>query len=136
MDEMLKIHPQTGQWELVKAKPLSEEEMKAFKEKRDAYLRQKHGMPAKEEHEKQLAANRGREVPKSTKPDMSHRADKKYSEAYHSATRETAPGKFVYQGMPKPPAKDISPPISKRPEFKGGGFDRSPVRMGSAVRKK
>lgn len=125
-----------GQWSIAKAHQPSDAEKKAFKESRDKYLREKHGMPNKEEHEKQLAANRGRDVPKSSKPDMSRRADKKYSEQYHSATRETAPGKFVHQGMPKPPPKDVSPPISKRPEFKGGGFERSPVRMSPSVKRK
>jgi hypothetical protein len=134
--EFLKFN-QGGQWELVeKAKPMTAEEMAAFKAKRDAYLREKHGMPSKEEHEKQLEAQRGRDIPKTVKPDLSHRADVKYKESYHSATREVAPGKHVYQGMPKQTSKDVSLPISKRPEFKGGGFERSPIRMSPAVRKK
>lgn len=132
---MLKIAA-NGQWELVKARPVSDEEMKAIKERRDAYLREKHGLPGKEEHEKRLAEQRRKDVPKSSKPDMSQRADKKYAEKFHSATREVSPGKYVHQGMPKPPPADVALPISKRPEFHGGGFDRSPVRMGSAVRKK
>ncbi len=132
---MLKIHS-NGQWELIKSRPMSDEEMKAFKERRDAHLRAKHGMPSKEEHEKQLAATRGREVPKSTKPDYGKDADKRYKESYHSATREVSPGKFVHQGMPKAPPKDMALPVTKRPEFHGGGFERSPVRMGNAVRKK
>lgn len=135
MSELLKIHA-NGQWSLEKAKTPTPEEAAAFKARRDAYLREKHGMPSKEDHEKQLAAHRNRDVPKSSKPDLSSRADKKYSEAYHSATRETAPGKFVHQGMPKPPPKDVVPPISKRPDFKGGGFERSPVRMSPSVRRK
>lgn len=135
MDEILKIAA-NGQWSLEKARTPTPEEAAAFKAKRDAYLREKHGMPSKEEHEKQLEAHRGRDVPKSTKPDMSHAADKKYKESYHSATKEVAPGKYVHQGMPKPPPKDVAPPISKRPEFHGGGFERSPVRMSPSVRKK
>jgi hypothetical protein len=133
--EFLKIAP-NGQWSLEKSKPMSAEEMAEFKAKRDAYMRQKHGMPAKEEHEKQLEANRNKDVPKDTRPDYSRSANKKYKEGYHSATREVAPGKFVHQGMPKKPPADVSLPISKRPEFKGSGFERSPVRMGAAVPKK
>src|ERR1035437_101584 len=127
MSEMLKIAP-NGQWTLEKSSPMSDDDMKAFKEKRDAYLREKHGMKPKVEHEKELEAKRaGKDTPKSTRPDYSRNADKKYKEGFHSATREVSPGKFVHQGMPKKPPADVSPPISKRPEFQGGGFERSPV---------
>lgn len=136
MPELLKINPQTGQWSLEKSKPMDPKELAEHKARRDAYLREKHGIAPKEEHEKQLEAHRGRDVPKLTKPDYSSNADKKYKEGFHSATREVSPGKFVHQGMPKKPPADVVPPISKRPEFHGGGFDRSPVRMGAAVRKK
>jgi hypothetical protein len=52
MNELLKIHA-NGQWELVKAKPLTPEELKAFKERREAWLRREHGMkPATEEDKK------------------------------------------------------------------------------------
>lgn len=67
---------------------------------------------------------------------MSPKADAKYKESYHQSTREVAPGKFVHQGMPKKPPKDVVAPISKRPEFKSGGFERSPVRMSPTVGKK
>jgi hypothetical protein len=136
MEEVLKI-AQNGQWSLEKAKPMTEEEAKIFKEKRDAYLRQKHNLPSKEEHQKQLDASHSRNAhDKTARPDYSHGANKKYKESYHSATRETAPGKFVYQGTPKKPPADVVPPNSSKPEFHGGGFERSPVRMSPKVGKK
>jgi hypothetical protein len=136
MEEFLKIAA-NGQWSLEKSKPMTPEEMKAFKEKRDSYLRGKHGMAPKEEHQKELDASRSRNnAPKNAGMDRSAYGDKKYKEGYHSATKETAPGKFVYQGMPKPPPKDIVPPVTKQPEFKGGGFERSGVRMGPKVGKR
>ena|ERR1035437_10211612 len=135
--EFLKI-ASNGQWTLEKSKPMTDEEKKAFAEKRDAYLREKHGMTPKDEgYEKKMAErHKDKNVASTTKPSSGFAADKKYKENYHSATRETAPGKFVHQGMPKKPPADVSPPISKRPEFSGGGFERSPVRIGSTVRKK
>lgn len=137
MEEFLKI-ASNGQWSLEKAKPLTPEELAAHKAKRDAWLRSEHGMPSKEEHQKQLDASHSRNTPtpKTSKPDYSRSGDKKYKEGFHSATRETAPGKFVYQGMPKPPPKDVVPPKSSKPEFHGGGFERSPVRMSPKVGKR
>jgi hypothetical protein len=136
MEEILKIAA-NGQWSLEKAKPMSSEEMKAFKEKRDAHMRREHGMPPKEEHQKELDASRSRNTPppKTSMPATGHNADKKYNERFHSATRETAPGKFIYQGMPKKPPADVIPPKSKQ-EFHGKGFERSPVRMSPMPRKK
>lgn len=116
---------------------MTPEEMKAFKEKRDSYMREKHNLPPKEEHQKQLDASHSRNAhDKTSRPDYSRNADKKYKEGFHSATRETAPGKFVYQGTPKAPPKDVVPPKSSKPDFHGGGFERSPVRMGAKVGKR
>lgn len=52
MDEMLKIHS-NGQWELIKARPMDSDELAAFKAKRDAHLREKHGMKPATEQDKQ-----------------------------------------------------------------------------------
>lgn len=79
--ELLKIHA-NGQWELVeKARPMSPEEMAAFRAKRDAHLRAKHGMKPHDEHEKELATRAAsRDVPREHKPDYSRRAQEQYSE--------------------------------------------------------
>ena len=80
MEEFLKFNS-LAQWELLdKARPLTPEEAAKFKANRDAWLRQKHGLPAKEEHEKQLADNRKRELPKTSMPNLSRQVDERDKE--------------------------------------------------------
>lgn len=77
MEEFLKIHA-NGQWELCKARQLTPEELRAHKEKRDAWLREKFGKPAATEADKKLPPKEAPTGP--VRPDMSIRAQKMYNE--------------------------------------------------------
>ena len=101
MSELLKIHA-NGQWELIKAKPLDSAEMQAFKDRRESWLREKHGMkPAEAEDKKQPA----KEVPGvNMRPAMGFRAQQEFKERVggHKVKREPHVDEKGNPRAPKP----------------------------------
>lgn len=77
MEEFLKIHA-NGQWELCKARQMTPEELKAHKERRDAWLRAKYNKPPATEADKKLPPKESDS--KSVRPNMSPAAQRLYNE--------------------------------------------------------